>query len=974
MRQYYYIVLIISLLLMSGLHINAQVGAIEVSFRYASTEVKDEGLASNVLVIKNRSGQEQEVQVQLITPHGWQLWGNSMRTITVAARDSAFIPVRVSSGENLKGSLVYELNALVSSRGITIFNALWSISLVRSSAWVVTTSGNKLYFSQGADTASVYLRLSNNGNSDERLLMQAQAPVGLAFKTSEGYVQQIEKSVFLPSGKDTILRLPLKLLTQNFREKQSVDYEKEIYRLKFTVLSQGQIRRAARQWTGAIECFKLDSETKIEASRFSALPLAVDFNTYNIVSNFTYATLNLSGTKQFERHNGLLNYYYQTDFLQNQFDVESFMGNYHYAGYFNDIMTLEVGNLSMNKTGLGISGKGISGSYTYGKHTVGGIYLRQPNLLDETTGSGFGSFYTYNTQKLRADLYAQMSDSKIQKTEASIATADISWQFLPRHRLRIGGGYSAETHNWITDSALVVNGYLARFGYNTTIHKFNFAANAYYGSPRYLAQNGILSANTSLSYSMDGNNSLSILASLFKYDPERYSRGKLIHDSIYNDRSRVQLKYNKRQGADSYGVGPVWYIMRSSFLHSDNYGVDLDYRTRSGQVSVFANAFMGTMNFPEIDELETIFVANTRASFRYKNMNASVRYYYGPYTTMDQLEYIRTSFNPQKVYLNILHDWWLFNDYFNLHTGLNYYYASYQKRNQFNFLPELFYRARSGFVFSVYARHMIFGHGEYDRSIVRSGIETTINQKATSYGYTEIGAGIKFNLNMPTSMPRNYDARFVVFQDANGNGVLDGNEHGIPNVLVRATVDNPMRDIDGNDFNNDTKEYSLITDDKGVVSFRNLPKGSYIVETIPLTVQGAMADIKRFYKEVTSNKTLFLPYSDGARLSGSILVQRDRHGTQRNVLIDNIRVTATNNVDNSSYSSLTDRDGRFVMYLPGGEYTVSINESVVDQRFMFVENDIVLKIAASAGSYVVNFQLEERQRTIRMAPVKGDED
>lgn len=606
-----YIVLISCLLLVGHIDLHAQAGGLEVRFRSAATDLKDEGLASNVLVIRNNSGQSQDVQVQLIAPNGWQLWGQNTRTVHVAASDSAFVPVRISSGTPLNGELNYALNAVVSLRGMVIANAEWSVRLLRTSAWLVSTSGNRLYFAHNSDTASVSLRLSNDGNTNERLMMRAEAPEGLVFDSDNGFIRQLEMAVQLPPGQDTVLWLPVKLIAKMSRpDGQPRGYEDQTYRIKLSVQSQGGVRQAGRTWTGAVECFRLDSDAKMEPSRFNALPLTVAFNTYNIVSDYTYATLSLSGTKEFERNNGLLNYYYQTDFLQNQMNLESFLGNYHYMGYFSQKMTLEAGNLSMNKAGYGISGKGLRGSYIYGNHRIGGIYLRQPDLMNESTGSGMGSFYSYNTQKLRVDGYGQFTESKIRHTESVLATADVSWQFIPRHRLRLGGGYSAETHAWVPDSSFVVNGYLARFGYNTSIQKFNFSANGYYGSPGYVAQNGVLSAATSLSYSMDDNNRLSLSASLFEYDPQRYSRGQLLTDSVFNERTRVLLKYHQRHGSDNYGLGAVWYLMRSSYLFSDNYGVDLDYRTRTGQVSVFANAFLGAMAFPEIEDLATIFVAN----------------------------------------------------------------------------------------------------------------------------------------------------------------------------------------------------------------------------------------------------------------------------------------------------------------------------------------------------------------------------
>ncbi len=236
----------------------------------------------------------------------------------------------------------------------------------------------------------------------------------------------------------------------------------------------------------------------------------------------------------------------------------------------------------------------------------------------------------------------------------------------------------------------------------------------------------------------------------------------------------------------------------------------------------------------------------------------------------------------------------------------------------------------------------------------------------------EYGAGIKFMFNAPASRPRNYDIRFIVFQDLNGNGNVDGREQGIPNVLVRISPETPMNDINGNDYSNSAHEYSLLTDEDGVAAFRNLPRGNYVIETTPLLSQGSIAETKRFSREITGNKTVPLPYSDGARLSGSILVQRDQHGSTRDVQLNNIRIAATNVASGNSLNTLTDRNGLYVLYLPVGEYTVRINEEAIDQQFQFVENNILLSVKGTMINYSIHFQMVEKQRNIRFGPANNN--
>ena len=92
---------------------------------------------------------------------------------------------------------------------------------------------------------------------------------------------------------------------------------------------------------------------------------------------------------------------------------------------------------------------------------------------------------------------------------------------------------------------------------------------------------------------------------------------------------------------------------------------------------------------------------------------------------------------------------------------------------------------------SLYTSYIVYANGEYERSQVLqnspsySGVDNVV--PASKFGRVEFGFGIKFNINVPAGVDRNYKAKIVVFRDLNGNGVKDANEGGYENMLIRVT-------------------------------------------------------------------------------------------------------------------------------------------------------------------------------------------
>jgi len=361
-------------------------------------------------------------------------------------------------------------------------------------------------------------------------------------------------------------------------------------------------------------------------------------------------------------------------------------------------------------------------------------------------------------------------------------------------------------------------------------------------------------------------------------------------------------------------------------------------------------------------------VSFIRASVRYRNLQVTSRYYYGPYYQMEQIQYVNTEVNTQKFYTSLFHDYWFLNSKMKLTSSLNYYFNTLHRRHQLNIRPELFYYAKSGFRFSTYARYIFIGEAEYSRTYTGVGGTTETIVPSSTNSRFEVGAGVKFNINVPIGFRKNYDAKVIAFKDMNGNGVKDINEEGIGDMLIHMKLNDTITNqVDENtNLFEGIEQYDLVTNDDGMVEYQNIPLGDYVITATPLTSLNGWFDGKTFYRTIDKDKVIYIPLSKGARISGAILVERDRYGTSKKLQLGNIRITAVNQDNGKTFTTLTTGDGRFVLYVPNGYYIVMVNEAAVSTQFNFKQNDIPVDITEDFDSYNVSFFLAENKRNINI--------
>ncbi|OYT11197.1 MAG: hypothetical protein B6I18_05140 [Bacteroidetes bacterium 4572_112] len=957
----------------SGATKNVGAYGIQIGFSHDRSKISSTDVASNVLFIINNVNKTMELNLELSSPAGWKLFSKRSRKISIAANDTMYIPVRVRPAYNIEGNTNYILNAFISTDEFTLANAMWYIEVKKISAWSAYTPTRKLYLTENKDSSSFSVVISNNGNSDEALRLSITPDRELMLIGSNGEsILNYPSSIYLRAGQDTVIHYSLKLKSDinrpednNFNKKES----QRSFNVKLKIINEKTGKGSNKTWSGNIDFYKVANSKKVKETKFDALPITVELNAYDALSHNTYTNLSIYGNKVFE-NNSTLNYYFQADFVQNQLRPESFMGNYQYIGYFHKHFTLEAGDIGTSRLGSSLSGKGIKGSVTFFKNTLGVLYIQKPSLFDGYYASGYGFSHTLKTNKLFWDNYYQYESNDMDRLVKNVGTSFLNFRIFKGHTLNIGGGYSVESHNWDPANIVTVTGYEARLGFSGGVRKLSYRFSTIYSTPSYSLRRGAKTASGGLRYKINRNYNINAQYSYSDLKPILYFKGVIVDSTTYNNVQTMNINFNYVKGKGFYSFVPKYTMLKNNYIDVNTAGMEFSYRLRSKSAFKFYSTVYGGYNrFLRNPELGDVFAAMIRASIRYKTIQASIRYHYGPYYQIDQLQYVINQENPQKLYANINHDYWFLNSNMRLITNMSYNINTINLRQQFFIRPELFYYAKNGFRFSTYARYMVFGEGEYLRThhTSQGDIEEIVPSMAIDR--FEVGAGVKFNINAPISFKKNLDVRIIAFRDLNGNGKKDVNETGIGDMLIHLKLNDTIT----NDFTQNTSftsraadELDLVTNRKGEAEYLNLPMGDYSLTAQPLASMGGWFDGKTFYHTIDRDKTIYLPLSRGARVSGGILVETDKYGTGKKEPLGNIRVTAIKQDNGKTYSTLTSADGHFVMFVPNGDYVIVINEAAVSSHYSFIQNNIPLTINEDFENYNVSFYLSEKKRNINV--------
>lgn len=239
-----------------------------------------------------------------------------------------------------------------------------------------------------------------------------------------------------------------------------------------------------------------------------------------------------------------------------------------------------------------------------------------------------------------------------------------------------------------------------------------------------------------------------------------------------------------------------------------------------------------------------------------------------------------------------------------------------------------------------------------------------------SYVYLECSLKKKFGKSDLNKWQKNTrQLKVILFKDDNSNGVKDVFEQGVPYVKTRVLLTNTDDPNIGKQF---PVDITLLSNEKGQVTFNRLPTGFYELSINPL------GDVKEYFYvdrsieklELTRNRVYYVPFQKATKITGKLNVERQKFVKtgEEKLDLENIKVTAYNKQGNS-YSSFTMKDGSFTLFVPGNNaYSIRMG-NVFGSGFKILQNDISVVVADTTTNRV-EFNIVEIGRQVKFKEAK----
>lgn len=916
-------------------------------------------VVSNVVKATNRTSRPIRFNLDLASPAGWKVVNDLSKTYTVQAGDSLFVPVRLIPSSETAGNVNYFISATAYSEfGNALASSPWTLEIKKISSWKLSVSDRQVIFPDDADSATVFVRLQNEGNAIEKLRLTLTPDAKLSVFDGDWKSFRDNSIIMsLPVGTDTLLAVNVKI--SDVREKgyffsdrpddPNVTNQKRQYRLQIQAASTTEKDKVNGR---RVDFMKLSRSVKFDSEKGSSvIPLTVELNSYNVLSNFTNFTLDARGEADLGRQRHL-RYNYQSIITNNVVSGTDFLTSNQFIQYSSPRLLLAAGNIGENM-GLLLNGQGAKGMVRLGKLELGGIYVtsaNRPGRLAANDLDYYGGRLAFNfkrNSRIEAQ-YVKQTDNFNSK-EGDLYRLKFDYRISKHHRLGLTGGYSMEQDSYDPDSVFNQTGYGAELRYGGRIGKMNVALAGTYNSETFLTLiRGSRSGNINFRYPLGNRKYITLKGSMNEAAPVSYVRG-FRFESDPRRRYAGELQYEWRGTAGTFTLFPRYSDEEILDLKIKTKGAGMSYSSvRGREMRLYTKFFAGFSELPDYEEIEPFLVARWENRLKYKNLNVLARYNYGPASVTENFRVVKDQLNPQSLFLSAFANLYFRKVGVQIKPRLNSTYESVLARWRVTTSQDFSYYSKSGYIFTIGTELLMIKQGESPlaRASAQQGIDGVLNTFRQSNFFLRIGVKKEFTFRRPGS--KHYEMKVAVFKDLDGNGVRNKGEDFVQNVLIKV------------------RGKSAITGSEGHATFSNLPIGNYIIES------EVLGDSEGWFKSddtpvlLEKDQTIFIPLTKGVQINGRVIVQKATYSAlNEKVDVGSIRISAVG-TDERVFSALTDEEGNFRIFVPFGSYEVKASGSGIDSRLQFAQSSYPLEINNADANYQLTFYLIEKNRRLNI--------
>ncbi len=928
---------------------------LESYFSYDRIETFPGKSVFNIITIINKSSYQKNYVLSFNLPDEWNLMCDNNIAFEIEPQDTLLYPIRFSISKNVKGEIGYAVvGSIQDNKGNKLSTAYCFVNVPKVTNIQFNVKNRYEYFNERTNSANFTLNLKNNGNSNELIHLSATIPKNLIMPAADNHL--FNQAISLPPGADT------NVVYTVYKKDQFSD--KSYQMDKININAQTTDTSFFR-----IVWFKETTDRYTNKISETNKALIIETDILNLFSNDKLVFNGRIFGNILFKNNRNINYYYYNN--TGEFDSESLKSGRYYVGYKSPDIQLRAGHVNDDYE-YSIFGNGLHSNIKLSdKIRSSFIFAKNRNLPIKDYGGSFGFELSKN---IAIEPGFVFSEDDYYNRHSNIYFLGLKTTIFKNHSLSIRNSYS--TSNYTKDTNFVSNGYRNHTSYHGKIGKLRINFQSDYTSPNHAGStNRGLRINSGLIFPFSDMTTLNIdYNKISFYNPKQDYIFNENLQSYFSDRINIHFNRRLKSGISVFGGTSFEnYFSNSYSRERDDYFGFEKYQLQTGLRYPFGDTYgiiITSMKagFSKIAkkfdyyQIETQNQKDLTPAFLFslnikrKNWGVISNYYYGPYNIghffshvyfgIENKSFRVMPFYQRYIYKKILKYEVRVNLFNNLETNSTRIFLTNKIIGYFNHGISFF----------------LVNNLNYTSTIDK----TTGSNYQYHNSYFHLRIRKEFGFNQPRV--KFNDFTIVLYKDINGNRQKDPNEPGLQDVLTKIERNyskNAISNFEGNDGSFSSIE--LMSSPEGIVSVENIPHGWYTVTLKALGdyIGNFTSRQSRFDVLINKDKTIYIPFLEINKIFGRIVLNRAKISQLGDISLENIKITAYDS-EGGVTSTLTDRDGKFILYVPNvDKYRVHIN-NVFKEHFDLEQNDFLVQLNGYK-QFELTFIFNEREREIKFS-------
>jgi hypothetical protein len=900
----------------SGLSAWSQNNSFSIEFTNKKIETNSKGVVDAYVKIVNTGSNSIEGIFDIHNSHeDIYLSQRKPKNIVLAAHDSIFIPIKAIVAGTAKAGNQSTIEAVFTITGTQDSKSAFLPVFIRERKLVkVMLLETNIIYERTGDSLAIPIRISNEGNTAQKVTILARYPDFITRNAIEN------KDINVQAFTDTIVVLK-KIVNKTILNQEDFTINITALYHNGDIINNGTVRASSiRQDRRYVMPYNPDYNYTFNQT--NQVTASVQHNSDNTNASFLYANA------QAEINNGTLQANLDMNWWENSDQV--FLRN-TWLGYSQNNFGATIGNVS-KFFDLNLIGRGAEAYYKPNeKSTIeAGAIDKTFNLIDNPSlsfGKSAWAMFTHNNGWMQKKGYENTiiyDDDNYSGTKNYLASSRFSLYTSENFNLRFGGAISnltsdIETGNKVGGAGEVqFNGKWNSLFYSSS----NYLSSGYFSGMR----KGVVNLNERINLPVGKFNFWGVYNYL-SAKPEAFANQ---FTSTHFSTARYDIGASRRFSSLIVSLSPYYYTEtrreQLSMINAQEYSMKatrmtlgLTYYNTPTKQNVSLSFEGGLFSANTIENKEFHFKTNFIYSWKIFNLLAFYQYnnfYLGEIIANSQLgitdTYTNLTISPtlQKKF---------FNDKLNVNLGMVYSKNSIISESlQFN--GRLDYDISKDFTIFVYNYY--------------SDFSTSINTLNT----IQVGLTKRFN-PIKIDKSRSELEVYVYYETGDKNETITKKTPAVNQLVI----------IEGKAFR---------TDSKGILKYRSLPAGSYSVK--PVNTNEWYANAVKV--DISADTKIAIGLNKTATIKGSIsYITTDKSFdiTRKKGGLPIIAIDDTGKV----FTTKTDEIGNFILYVPKGLYTVSLEKTGISE-YVDVEDNNQLISAEPNEIKEVKFTLNIKEKRV----------